>query len=178
MTILQGVAGKIMIFLFADERTRRGMPRGMCSELRSRHGCGYAASASPRAARRCSAAPRRDMYVTFQRWKVTKDRSGKGRRDLPFPDTFFLLAVQTHQLARSAARGGICKDLFVKTLPFTARPTGSISSPRPDDVSRMGEDRPPFVCERFPFHTSADERTVIAPMSAAERANHAPHVSR
>ena len=44
-----------------------------------------------------SAKPHRTMYVTFDRAKVTKARSGAGKEDSPAPDTSTLFAVSYGQ---------------------------------------------------------------------------------
>ena len=46
---------------------------------------------------RRSAELHRDMYVTFDRAKVTKARSGAGKEDSPAPDTSTLFAVRHGQ---------------------------------------------------------------------------------
>ena len=106
------------------------------------------------------------------RRKLLKELQGNSFR------TPTLLAIRTARSAHIAARGGICKDLFVKTSPFTARPKGSISSPRPEAANETGEDRSSIACKRLSFPRQPLNERISLPVSAAERANPVPHVSR
>ena len=87
------------------------------------------------------------MYVTFDRAKVTKARSGAGKEDSPAPDTSTLFAVSHGQTLVQPRAGAFAEDRSpaILRLPH-ARRAAHITVPAPAKLYCNRPDRESDMC--------------------------------